>query len=176
MNDTKLAERSEHVDSMVYSLQQTQQSAAISADESLSALEQKIAQVDHKMQDIEDQVQSVDGRLNENSPFSQMGDDNIIHGPQWIAGLPAENFSVQLAYTESKNTMYEIAQRYNFYLKDSLSYFEVENNGVVTYALLSGNYTTQQQALNAIDGMPRYIDMQQPIVRKLDSIQKHIAK
>lgn len=44
------------------------------------------------------------------------------------------------------------------------------------YALLSGNYTTQKQAIAAIDYMLRYIDMQQPLARKVDVIQKQIAQ
>ena len=128
------------------------------------------------MQTLKDQAKSVNGRLSQSSPFSQIGDDNILHAAQWIADLPGENFIVQLAYTDNTDALYEIAQRYNYYLKESLSYFKVNDNGVVKYALLSGNYTTQKQAIAAIDSMPRYIDMQQPLVRKVEVIQKHIAQ
>ena len=72
--------------------------------------------------------------------------------------------------------MYEIAQRYNYYLKDVLSYFEVNASGVKKYVLLSGNYTTQSQAEKQIQSMPRYIDMQQPVVQKLADVQKYIAQ
>ena len=84
--------------------------------------------MDNKMQEMQDQVQSVEGRFSQSSPFSQIGDDNIMHGAQWIVTLPKENFTVQLAYAGDKDTLYEIAQRYNYYLKDSLSYFEVNDN------------------------------------------------
>ncbi len=110
------------------------------------------------------------------SPFSKIGDDNIIHGAQWIAGLPSENFTVQLAYASNKDALYEIAQSYNYYLKDALSYFKVDDKGAVKYVLLSGNYSTQKQAMVAINSMPRYVDMQQPMVRKVDVIQKHISQ
>ena len=119
---------------------------------------------------------SVNGRLSKSSPFSQISDDNIIHGAQWIAELPEENFIVQLAYTDNINALYESAQSYNYYLKDVLSYFEVNDNGMAKYVLLSGNYATRKQAIAAIDAMPRYIDRQQPSVRKLDVIQKHISR
>jgi septal ring-binding cell division protein DamX len=72
--------------------------------------------------------------------------------------------------------LYEIAQTYNYYLKDALSYFKVDDKGAVKYVLLSGNYTTQKQAMAAINAMPRYVDMQQPMVRKVDVIQKHISQ
>lgn len=128
------------------------------------------------MQTVKDQAKSVNGGLSQSSPFSQIGDDNIIHGAQWVADLPEENFIVQLAYTDNTDAMYEIAQRYNYYLKESLSYIKVNDNGVEKYVLLSGNYTTQKQAIAAIDSMPRYIDMQQPLARKVDVIQKQIAQ
>jgi septal ring-binding cell division protein DamX len=178
-------------DVQIAGLQQTQRDSALIVGDSLTALDSKIelvstvlqdeikkevALLDYKVQTVKDQAQSVNGRLSQSSPFSQIGDDNIIHGAQWIADLPGENFIVQLAYTDNTDAMYEIAQRYNYYLKESLSYFKVNDNGIVKYALLSGNYATQKQAIAAIDAMPRYIDMQQPLVRKVGVIQKHIAQ
>ena len=178
-------------DVQIAGLQQTQKDSAVIVGDSLTALDSKIelvsavlhdeikkevALLDYKVQTLNDQAQSVNGRLSQSSPFSQMGDDNIIHGAQWIAGLPEENFIVQLAYTDNTDALYEIAQRYNYYLKETLAYFKVNDNGVVKYALLSGNYTTQNHAIQAIDSMPRYIDMQQPLVRKVEVIQKHITQ
>ena len=167
-------------DSQIAGLQQTQKDSAVIIGDSLTALDSKIDLMNAVLQDelktVKDQVQSVGGRLSQSSPFSQIGDDNIIHGAQWIAGLPSENFTVQLVYTGNKDTLYEIAQSYNYYLKDSLSYFEVNDNGTVNYVLLSGNYKTQKQALAAIQSMPGYIDMQKPVVRKFGLIQKYIAQ
>jgi len=162
VTDAKIASNSEKFDALNSTVQQD--------------INKEIALVNHKMQEMQDQVQSVEGRLTSDSPFSYIGSDNIIHGSQWIAGLPSQNFTVQLAYVDDKNTMYELAQRYNYYLKDSLSYFEVEDRGVTKYVLLSGNYTTQNQAVAQIRSMPGYIDMQQPVVQKLDYVQKYIAQ
>jgi len=162
-------------DARIADLQQMQTGYKAMSDDSLTVLENKIEQVNHKIQSVQDQAQSIDGRLSQASPFSQIGDDNIIHGAQWISDLPGNNYTVQLAYVKNKDTMYEIAQRYNYYLKDSLSYFDIKENGTAKYVLLSGNYTSQQQAVAAIQSMPRYIDMQQPVIRKLDSVQKYIA-
>ena len=187
----QMLERDVFVDNRVDGLQQALTGSDVLTNESLAVLNDKIelvnasmqeelkkeiAQVDFNMQEVADQVQSVEGRLNESSPFSQIGDDNIIHSAQRINALPKENFTVQLALTHDKNLMYEIAQRYNFYLKDSLFYFEVADENAVRYALLSGNYTTKKQALAAIDEMPKYIDMQQPVLRDLESIQEYIAR
>ena len=163
-------------DVQIAGLQQTQKDSAVIVDDALTALDSKIELLDHKVQTVKDQAQSVNGRLSQSSPFSQIGDDNILHGAQWIADFPGENYIVQLAYTDNTDALYEIAQRYNYYLKEALSYFKVNDNGVVKYVLLSGNYPTQKQAIAAIDSMPRYIDMQQPLARKVDGIQKQIAR
>jgi len=174
LNEARYAERSEITDVQLASLQQQQVSSNVATNNSLTELKNEIASV-------QDQVQSVDGRLSQTSPFSQIGDDNVMHSEQWIAALPKEHFAVQLAYVDNKNTLFEIAQRYNYYLKDSLSYFSVNDDvstksGTVKYVLLSGSYATQQQAMAAIQDMPAYIDMQRPQIRKLAGIQNYIAK
>ncbi len=171
--------------------QQTQKDSVMTVNDSLSELKSKIAQVnlvlqdkikkqivqiDHKVQVVNDHLQSVDARLSQSSPFSMIGDDNIIHGTQWITALPEENFVVQLAYVDKSVVMYEIAQRYNHYLKDVLSYFKVNDNGVIKYVLLSGNYATRQQAMEQVQMMPHYIAMQQPVVKSLHDVQKYIAQ
>lgn len=191
INDSNQAARSGTLDKQLAELQQTQQDSVLTVNDSLTALASKIEQVnvvlqdrlqkevvqlDQKVQTVKDQVQSVDGRLSQSSPFSLIGDDNVIHGSQWIAALPAENFVVQLAYVENTKDLYEIAQRYNYYLKDVLSYFKVDDNGRIKYVLLSGNYTTQPQASTQMQAMPRYINMQQPVVQKLEDVQKYIAQ
>ena len=180
VTDTVIAQRSEVVNAQIASLQQQQTSSSMALEDKVAelnaAMQQEVAQVDMKVQEIRDQVQSVEGRFNNDSPFSQIGSDNIIHGSQWLAALPADNFVVQLAYVSDTATLYEIAQRYNYYLKDSLSYFSVDVNGITKYVLLSGNYATQQQAMTKITSMPRYIDMQQPVVRKLGVIQEYITQ
>lgn len=194
--DTKVVARSEIVDSKIVSLQAMQDASAVNASKTITELENKIAEmnfeinekisneiavVDNKILGMQDQVQSVDARLTNDSPFSKIGNDNIIHGEQLIVRLPEKNFTVQLAYVNDKATMYELAQRYNYYLADSLFYFKVEKAGIsgsmeTNYVLLSGNYATQQQAIRQIEKMPGYIDMQKPIVRKLRDVQSYIAE
>lgn len=179
LGDANYTERDGVVDSKIVSLQQTQINSEVSMNNSLAALESKmeeqIVQVENKILSMQDQVQSVDGRLNYSSPFSQIGDDNVIHGPQWIAALPQKNFVVQLAYVNDKNTIYEVAQRYNYYLKDSLSYFQSSEQGAIIYVLLSGNYTTRQQAQTAMKSLPGMIERQRPQVMNVGTIQEFIT-
>ena len=142
-------------------------SNAVTGD-SLADLKKEIASV-------QDQVQSVEGRFNQTAPFSQIGNDNILHGESWITALPKEHFTVQLAYVDNKEALYEISRRYNYYLKDPLSYFSLNDGASEKYVLLSGSYATQQQAMKAVQAMPGYIDMQRPQIRKLGEIQSYIA-
>jgi len=174
-NEEKFAERSKQLDKQVADIQLAQESSIAEVSESLSVLENEIQQANHEMVDLQDHVQSVDGRLNQSSPLSHIGDDNIIHGEQWISALPATAYVVQLAYVENKDVMFEIADRYNFQLKESLSYFEANDDVVVKYVLLSGNYATMQDAALAVESMPSYIDMQKPMIRKLKTVQDYIA-
>lgn len=171
-NQARVAENSEK---LTY-LQQVQSGSAVTTTESLALLESKIQQTNNRILAVEDQVQSVDGRLNQSLPFSQIGDDNIIHGPQWIASLPQDNLTVQLAYVDNKDTLYEIAQRYRFKLKDSLAYFNVKEKGADKFVLLSGSYNTQQQAMDAVESLPGYIGSQKPVIRKLKTVQKYITE
>jgi chromosome segregation ATPase len=172
VNATRVAANSENITE----LQQAQSGAEATTNKSLALLESKIQQANTKIQTVQDQVQSVDGRLNQSLPFSQIGDDNVIHSSQWIAALPQENLTIQLAYADNKDALYEIAQRYRFQLKDSLSYFTVREKGTDKYVLLSGSYTTQQQAISALESMPVYIDRQKPVIRKLKTVQQYIVE
>ena len=191
ISETKLVEQSAVLDEKINGLQQTQEASVTTVSDSLHVLENRIeqvsaklqekieketAQTEQKLQTVNDQLQSVDARLTQTSPFSLIGDDNIIHGSQWIMSLPEENYALQLAYVDNRDALYEIAQRYNYYLKDTLSYFKVNDNGTTKYVLLSGNYTTQQQAVAQMQSMPRYIAMQRPVVKKLTDVQTYISQ
>ncbi|MCK5395298.1 MAG: hypothetical protein KAJ32_04860 [Gammaproteobacteria bacterium] len=175
LNDARYAERSEQLDKQITSLQQAQKRSSVVTSDSLAALEDEAQKTNHEMKNMKDHIQSVDGRLNQTSPLSQIGNDNIIHGAQWVSALPEQGYTVQLAYVDNKDAMYEIADRYNFHLKDSLSYFEVNEKDALKYVLLSGSYEAEQQAASAIQSMPGYIDMQKPVIREIATIQKYIA-
>ena len=180
MNDSRFAERSEQVDNQIADLQQVQSSAASVTEDALAHIETKIEQMNRAVQDTRDQVQSVEGRFNQVSSFSEIGDDNTIHGKQHINELPAQNYTVQVAYVDDKDSMYTIAQRYNGYLKDRLYYFEVpvSSSGAMKskYVLLSGNYSSSQQAVAASQLMPAYIERQRPVIRQLETVQAYINK
>ncbi len=135
-------------------------------------VKQNLNHLNHKIAGMEDQVQSLGGRVNTRLMMADIGSDNMIHGKQWLAGQPADNFVIRLAAVTDKNKLYEIAQQYNYYLKDTLSYYTSTHNQRITYTLLYGSYTSQQQAMQALENLPRYIGLHQPDLGQFKYIQQ----
>ncbi len=179
----------------VSDLQQGQEQVIANTGDSLFALETKVlalnlssktgmqeevnkvrASADKRLQKIEDQLQSVEGRINNELVFSQIANDNIIHGSQWLLEQNNDHYTIQVAYLDDRQSMYTLAQDYNFYLQDSLAYFESENSGKAKYVLLSGSYADRTQALHKLKSLPVYIDGQRPVLRTFAEIQKYIGR
>ena len=137
-------------------------------------LEDEVKTLNGKLQNINDQAQSLDRRISNISPFSQIGSNNIIHGPQWLTQQPAEHFAIQLTSVTDKNDLYDIAERYNHYLKDELSYFTVKSGQDEKYVLVSGGYTSETEAATVIRRLPRYVNFQRPAMTRMSEIQKQL--
>ncbi len=131
---------------------------------------QSLQQLERKLAGMGDYVQSLDGRLNSSLLVDPIGSDNIIHGAQWLAQQPADNYVIQLTTVNDKNALYEIAQRYNYYLKDKLSYTTLARKPKPAYTLLYGNYPDQKKARQVLQDMPRYIESQRPHVRQIKDL------
>jgi hypothetical protein len=148
----------------------------VAINDRLSAINEKlendIKETNNKLLDLNDQADSLDGRLNSVSPFSQFGRDNIIHGPQWFAGQPSSGLVIQLAMANDKKALYELAQRYSYYLKQELAYYTVKTEQGEKYALTYGNFADQAELSAALYSMPRYINHQRPGVVRIADIQR----
>ena len=175
------AERAQVVDQHISSLQQGNMKSAVTIAEvqdNLVALndklEEEVKTLNGKLQNINDHTQSLDGRVSNISPFSQIGSNNIIHGPQWLSQQPADNYVVQVASVTDKNDLYDIAERYNHYLKDELSYFTIKSGQSEKYVLVSGGYTSEADAASVIRRLPRYVNFQRPVMTRMGNIQKQI--
>ncbi len=175
------AERTQVVDQHISSLQQGNMKSAVTIAEvqdNLAALndkfEEEVKTLNGKLLNINDQTQSLDGRVSNISPFSQIGSNNIIHGPQWLSQQPADNFAIQVATVTSKNDLYDIAERYNPYLKDELSYYTVKSGRSEKYVLVSGGYASERQAAAVIRRLPRYVNFQRPVMARMGEVQKQL--
>ena len=100
--------------------------------------------------------------------------NNIIHGPQWLSQQSADHYAVQVASVTDKNDLYDIAERYNHYLKDELSYFTVKSGRTEKYILVSGGYSSETEAASVIRRLPRYVNFQRPVMTRMGDIQKQL--
>lgn len=108
----------------------------------INALETQVASLNQQLKTVNDNNQSLDQRLVNIAPHRQIGSDNVIHSQQWINLQSAENYSVKVAIAESKNDLFELAVRYNYYLKDVLSYHQKGDQ----FVLYMGQYSDKAQA------------------------------
>ena len=175
------AERTQVVDQHISSLQQGNMKSAVTIAEVQDnmvalndKLEEEVKTLNGKLQNINDHTQSLDARVSNISPFSQIGSNNIIHGPQWLSQQPADNYVVQVASVTDKNDLYDIAERYNHYLKDELSCFTIKSGQSEKYVLVSGGYTSEADAASVIRRLPRYVNFQRPVMTRMGNIQKQI--
>ena len=175
------AERTQVVDQHISRLQQGNMKSAVTIAEvqdNLVALNEKLEDevkvLNGKLQNLNDQAQSLDGRVSNISPFSQIGSNNIIHGPQWLSQQPADNYAVQVASVTEKNDLYDIAERYNPYLKHELSYFTINSGQSEKYVLVSGGYTSEAEAASVIRRLPRYVNFQRPVMTRMGNIQNQL--
>jgi chromosome segregation ATPase len=175
------AERTQVVDQHISSLQQGNMKSAVTIAEvqdNLVALNEKLEDevktLNGKLQNMNDQAESLDGRISNISPFSQIGSNNIIHGPQWLSQQPADAFAVQVATVSRKNDLYDIAERYNHYLKDELSYYTVKSGQTEKYVLVSGGYASEGQAGAVVRRLPRYVNFQRPFMVRMAELQKQL--
>jgi len=134
----------------------------------------ELATINQKLSTVDDQINSVDGRLNYTSPFSQFGEDNTIHGPQWLATQAADRFAIQVASTTSKKELYTIAQRYSYYFKQNLSYYKLNTTQGERYVLVYGSFASNAEANSMLWNMPQQINFQRPVISRIGDIQKLI--
>jgi len=138
----------------------------------VESLSSKLADVDRDMQKLDDQAQSLDGRLSLVAPLDDFGGDNIVHGARWLSELPADKFIIRLATVTDRKELIEIAQRYNRYLTQPVAYY-TDANG--RYVMFYGEFDSGYAANRVLRNMPHRINWQRPEIRSVASVQKLIA-
>ena len=107
---------------------------------------------------MNDQVQSLDGRVRYIAPLYNFGTDNTIHGSQWLEQLNPEHYSIKVATVADKQDLYEVAQWYNHYFSDDLGYF-TDDQGQYTL-VYGGRFETEAQANEVMNDMPRFMNFE----------------
>ncbi len=164
------AERTGVVDQQIAGLQQDDLRSAAT----LAEVQDNLVAMSEKLQAMTDQADSLDGRISSMSPSSRIGRSNVIHGPQWLSRQPADQYAIQVAAFTDKKAMYDIAQRYNRYLNDELSYYTVKSGLVDKYVLVSSGYATESEADAVLWQLPRRVSFQRPEKTRISEIQQRI--
>jgi DNA repair exonuclease SbcCD ATPase subunit len=146
------AQRNEVVNTQISELQNRVTDEQIASQVFFS----EINSLKSEMQNMNDQVESIDGRVQYISPLYNYGTDNTIHGSQWLAQLDENLKSIKIASVASKQELYEIASRYNRYFTDDLGYF-VTGEGQYTL-VYGGKFASDQQVEAELRHMPRYMN------------------
>ena len=118
--------------------------------------QQKAEEIKAEIVEMNDEVQSLDGRVQYLAPLYNFGSDNTIHGSQWLSNLDESKLSIKIATVAEKQDMYKIAQRYSNYFTEELAYFITADE---QYALVyGGNFNDEQQVTDTLRNMPSYIN------------------
>ncbi len=122
------------------------------------ALKKNISSLKQEMQGMNDQVESLDGRVQYQAPLYSFGSDNTIHGSQWLLQLNPELYSIKIATVSDQQELYDIAQRYSYYFEQDLAYFmNAEQQLTLIYG---GKFESEQQVSEILQHMPRYMNNQ----------------
>ena len=162
--DSRLGGLSEQVDRQVAALNET-------LNEEVDALSGKLEAVDTRLEQLDEMTQSLDGRLAVATGETAFGGDNILHNANWIAKLPPQSYTIQIATVSDKKQLFEIAQRYGDYLQQPVAYY---SNRHGQYVMLYGQFASDRIALRAAQQLPYRINWQSPQVRAVGSIQAQL--
>ena len=121
-------------------------------------LQEKTQLIQQDMKAMNDEVESLDGRVQYLAPLYNFGSKNTIHGSQWLVKLNPDKYSIKVATVAKKQELFEIAQRYNHYFTQELAYFIDDKD---QYNLIyGGQFDDQAQVTETLNKMPRYINFQ----------------
>lgn len=140
----------------------------------ITDLEQTIDKIKSDMVEMNDQVESIDGRVQYIAPLYNFGSDNTIHGSQWLSKLDANQQSIKIGTVDNKQDLYEIASRYNRYFTEDMGYF-ITKEGQYTL-VYGGKFDNDQQLETVLRRMPRYMNGQLLTAISNAEILKRIAQ
>jgi DNA repair exonuclease SbcCD ATPase subunit len=146
------------------------------ARKSHNAMQDELAGINDRLVAIGDQVDTLDGRVTNMRPYRGIGNDNTIHGSDWITKQPASNHTIHLATVSEKQELYKLAERYHSYLKDELAYLPVTAGEVKKYALIYGNYTALSEAESVLSRLPQMIERHRPSLHTMQQVQSFIVR
>ncbi len=94
------------------------------------------------------------------------------HGSQQIAKATIPGFTLQLMGTHDKQSLIDFIMSNN--LQDKATYYRRSYDGQDWYVLVSGRYSSQQEALDAIDRLPETLKSMNPWVKPLGLVKQEM--
>lgn len=155
-------QRNAKVENQVGEIQSSVQQEQVESqklNQEIASLQNNIAEIKQEMQGMNDQVESLDGRVQYLAPLYNFGNDNTIHGSQWMSQLNPEEFSISIATVTDKQQLYDIAQRYNHYFEQDLAYYTTADQQQFTL-IYGGHFETEQQIQELLRRMPSFMNGQ----------------
>ena len=126
--------------------------------DNMQLMQASIDDINADMVSMNDQVESLDGRVRYIAPLYNFGSDNTIHGSQWLSRLDPAHYSIKVATVADQQGLYETAQWYNSYFTDDLGYF-IDDDGRYTL-VYGGRFESEEQAKESMSNMPRMINFE----------------
>ena len=180
---SEASQRSSEVDEQVNTLQNRLKDEQLASQvfyNEINDLQKNIGQLQHKLDGVNsqvvvlnDQVASIDGRIQYIAPLYNFGTDNTIHGSEWLSKLDGKLHSIKVATVTDKQELYQTASRYNYYLKKDLAYF-INQDG--SFTLIEGGQYQSEELVKALRDMPSYINHEPVTAISNELILKNIQK
>jgi len=151
-------------------LAQQRQANGILANQS-ATLASHSARLAERVATMDETLRNLDGRLSAATPQSQFGIDNRVHGPSWLRQQSADHYVITLAEVSEPEQLFQIAQRLNYYLKQTLAYYERQDRqGVTHYVLIYGPFDDRAEAQRISHRLPPPDLRQRPAVVQIRDI------
>ena len=151
-------------------LAQQRQANGILANQS-ATLASHSARLAERVATMDETLRNLDGRLSAATPQSQFGIDNRVHGPSWLRQQSADHYVITLAEVSEPEQLFQIAQRLNYYLKQTLAYYERQDRqGVTHYVLIYGPFDDRAEAQRISYRLPPPDLRQRPAVVQIRDI------
>jgi len=135
------------------------------SDEQVTAALKEIKQSISKLQA---KTENTDNRMTAMAPHRSFGLDNTIHNAQWLAQQDKNQYVIEVATTDNKQDLYDIATRWSTLLnRSNLAYIEKQSAGKTVYTLVYGTFADQSQAEQVSRSLPIVSFNSRPVTRKL---------
>jgi hypothetical protein len=109
-------------------------------------------------------------RLPSPSPIEEKG----IHGESWLLAQNSSHYTLQLLAARKKESLLRFVETHR--LQNQVACYLSYGEQSQWYPLLYGIYSTHNQALAALEELPREIRGYEPWIRRLSSVQEAIIK